>query len=133
MPTIFSRILSGDIPSAKLYEDDDFYAFLDVRPVREGHALLIPKQEIDYIFDLPDELLQKMLITARPIARAIQRHIPCTKVGLSVVGLEVRHCHLHLIPIDAISDMDFSNARPADFADLEILAAKIRETISQDA
>lgn len=131
MPTIFTRILSGEIPSAKLYEDDLFYAFLDVRPIRMGHALLIPKQEIDYIFDLPDELLQKMLTTARPIAKAIEQHIPCEKIGLMVAGLEVRHCHLHLVPIDDVGDLNFGKARPADFADLQTLAEKIRGTLSQ--
>ena len=131
--TIFSKILRGEIPCHKLYEDDLFYAFLDVRPITEGHALLIPKQEIDYIFDLPDELLQKMLLTARPIAKAIEKNIPCQKVGLMVAGLEVRHCHLHLVPINDVGDLNFSNARPADFSDLEMLAAKIRNTISQDA
>ncbi|MDF3128665.1 HIT family protein [Kiritimatiellaeota bacterium B1221] len=133
MPTIFNRILSGEIPSAKLYEDDLFYAFLDVRPIREGHALLIPKQEIDYIFDLPDELLQKMLTTARPIAKAIKKHIPCQKVGLMVAGLEVRHCHLHLVPIDDVGDLNFGKAQPAEFPALEALATKIRQTISEDA
>ncbi|MGA0332902.1 MAG: HIT family protein [Kiritimatiellia bacterium] len=133
MSTIFSRILSGEIPSAKLYEDDLFYAFLDVRPIREGHALLIPRQEIDYIFDLPDELLQKMLTTARPIAKAIEKHIPCEKVGLMVAGLEVRHCHLHLVPIDSVGDLNFGNARPADPQSLQILAEKIRQTLSKDS
>ncbi|WFB37871.1 HIT family protein [Kiritimatiellota bacterium B12222] len=132
MSTIFSRILSGEIPSAKLYEDENFFAFLDVRPIRAGHALLIPKQEVDYIFDLPDELLQSMLTTARPIAKAIEKHIPCQKVGLMVAGLEVRHCHLHLVPIDDVGDLNFAKATPAEFSDLETLAAQIRKTISQD-
>ena len=131
MSTIFSKILSGEIPSATLYEDDLFYAFLDVRPIRTGHALLIPKQEIDYIFDLPDELLGKMLTTARPIAKAIEAHIPCEKVGVMVAGLEVRHCHVHLVPIDDVGDLNFSKATPADFTELETLAEKIRNTLSE--
>ena len=133
MSTIFTRILSGEIPSAKLYEDELFYAFLDVRPIRMGHALLIPKQEIDYIFDLPDDLLAKMLVTAKPIAKAIEQHIPCEKVGLMVAGLEVRHCHLHLVPIDDVGDLNFGKAQAAAFSDLEVLAEKIRTTLSQDA
>lgn len=133
MSTIFTRILSGEIPSAKLYEDEQFFAFLDVRPIREGHALLIPKQEIDYIFDLPDDLLQKMLLVAKPIAKAIEQHIPCQKVGLMVAGLEVRHCHLHLVPIDDVGDLNFGKAQPAAFSDLEALAAKIRHTLSQNS
>ncbi len=132
MPTLFTKIITGEIPSARLYEDDDFYSFLDIRPIHHGHALLIPKQEIDYIFDLPDDLLQKMLTTARPIARAIEEHVPCKKVGLIVAGLEVPHCHLHLVPIHAVSDLDFSKAQPADPDDLQALAAKIRETLSRN-
>ncbi len=130
--TIFSRILSGEIPSAKLYDDNLFYAFLDVRPIRMGHALLIPKQAIDYIFDLHDDLLQKMLVVARPIAKAIEQHIPCKKVGLMVAGLEVRHCHLHLVPIDDVGDLNFGKAQAADFSDLQLLAEKIRHSLSQD-
>lgn len=132
MPSIFSRILSGEIPSAKLYEDDLFYAFLDVRPIRRGHALLIPKAEIDYIFDLPEDLLQKLLTTARPIAKALEAHIPCKKIGLMVAGLEVPHCHLHLVPIDDVGDLNFAHAAAAEFEDLEALAAQIRNTLSQD-
>jgi len=131
MSSIFTRILSGEIPSAKLYEDDFFYAFLDVRPIRKGHALLIPKQDIDYIFDLPDDLLSKLLTTARPIAKAIEQHIPCKKVGLMVAGLEVPHCHLHMVPIDDVGDLNFANAQPADFSDLNVLAANIRTTLKE--
>jgi histidine triad (HIT) family protein len=131
MSSIFNRILSGEIPSAKLYEDEFFYAFLDVRPIREGHALLIPKQDIDYIFDLPDDLLSKLLTTARPIAKAIEQHIPCKKVGLMVAGLEVPHCHLHMVPIDDVGDLNFAKAQPADFSGLNVLAAKIRATLKE--
>lgn len=131
MPSLFTKIIQGEIPSARLYEDDHFFSFLDIRPIHRGHALLIPKQEIDYIFDLPDDLLQQMLSTARPIARAIEAHVPCKKVGLIVAGLEVPHCHLHLVPINAVSDLDFSKAQAADPDDLQALAAKIRDTLSQ--
>lgn len=129
MSSIFNRILSGEIPSAKLYEDEHFFAFLDIRPIREGHALLITKQEIDYIFDLPEDLLGRLLTTAKPIAKAIEQHITCKKVGLMVAGLEVPHCHLHMVPIDAVGDLNFGNASAADPADLQVLAAKIRSTL----
>lgn len=129
MSSIFTRILSGEIPSAKLYEDDLFYSFLDVRPIRKGHALLIPKQNIDYIFDVPDDLLSKLLITAKPIAKAIEKHIPCKKIGLMVAGLEVPHCHLHMVPIDDVGDLNFAKAEAAELTDLNILATKIRATL----
>jgi len=131
MSSLFTRIIQGEIPSAKLYEDDRFYAFLDIRPIREGHALLIPKKEIDYIFDLPDDLLGDMLTTARPIARALEQHIPCKKIGLMVAGLEVPHCHLHLVPIDSVGDLNFANAKETDPDALHNLAAKVRKTLGQ--
>jgi len=126
MSSIFTRILKGEIPCAKLYEDDDFFAFLDIRPIRRGHALLIPKEETDYIFDLADEPLARMLPVARPIAKAIQAVVPCRRIGLMVAGLEVPHCHLHLVPMDEIGDLSFAKARPAAAADLQTLAAAIR-------
>lgn len=126
MSTIFKKIIDGEIPCHKLAEDDRFLAFLDVRPVKPGHALVIPKKEIDYIFDLDDEMLGGIFVFARPIAKAIAKVVPCTKVGVTVVGLEVRHAHVHLIPINAISDMNFANARAEEPAKLAELAAKIR-------
>jgi histidine triad (HIT) family protein len=126
MPSIFSKIIRGDIPCAKLFEDERFFCFLDIRPIRRGHALLVPRQETDYLFDLPDELLQSMLLTARPIARAIQAVVPCQRIGLMVAGLEVPHCHLHLVPMETVGDLDFGKARPADPVDLQNLAAAIR-------
>jgi histidine triad (HIT) family protein len=129
MSTIFKKIIDGEIPCHKLAEDDRFLAFLDVRPVKPGHALVIPKKEIDYIFDLDDEMLGGIFVFARPIAKAIAKVVPCAKVGVTVVGLEVRHAHVHLIPINAISDMNFANARAEDPAQLADLASKIRALI----
>lgn len=111
MATIFSKIIAGDIPCYKIYEDARFLAFLDINPVASGHALLIPKAEVDYIFDLSDDILSEMLVVAKPIAKAIKEVVPCQKIGLSVVGLEVPHAHLHLIPINSIGDMSFTKER----------------------
>lgn len=127
MSSIFTRIIRGEIPCARLYEDEDFFAFLDIRPIRAGHALLVPKVETDYLFDLEEKLLSRMLVVARPIARAIQAVVPCERIGLMVAGLEVPHCHLHLVPMDGIGDLNFAHARPADGAELQTLAAAIRE------
>lgn len=129
MSTIFKKIINGEIPCHKIAEDDRFLAFLDVRPVRPGHTLVIPKQEIDYIFDLDDELLGGIFVFSRPVAKAIARVVPCAKVGVTVVGLEVRHAHVHLIPIHAISDMNFAHARAEDPEKLAEMAAKIRAFI----
>ncbi|MCC5845345.1 MAG: HIT family protein [Verrucomicrobia bacterium] len=130
MSTIFTKIIRGEIPSAKLFENDRWLAFLDVRPIARGHALLIPKQETDYIFDLEEDLLSDMLPVARPIAKAIEAAVPCQRVGLMVAGLEVPHCHLHLVPIQSVGDLNFANAAPADPQDLQELAAKIREHLA---
>jgi histidine triad (HIT) family protein len=126
--TLFSKIINGDIPCAKLYEDDHFFSFLDIRPIKRGHALVVPKLEVDYIFDLPDDLLSRMLVTAKPIARAIEAHVPCERIGLMVAGLEVPHCHLHLVPIRGVGDLNFSLASEAEPDDLQTLAAEIRKT-----
>lgn len=106
--TIFSRIIAGEIPSYKVAEDDNFYAFLDINPVNWGHTLVVPKKEIDYIFDLTDEELAGMMMFAKRVATAIKAAIPCKKVGIAVIGLEVPHAHIHLVPMKTESDMDFS-------------------------
>lgn len=105
--TIFSRIVAGEIPSYKVAEDDKFYAFLDINPVQKGHTLVIPKQEVDYIFDENDELIAEHMVFAKRVAKAIKKAIPCTKVGVTVMGLEVPHAHIHLIPMQTEGDMDF--------------------------
>lgn len=110
MPGIFSRIIAGEIPSYKIAEDDRYYAFLDIFPQREGHVLVVPKVETDKIFDLPDDVLSGLLVFAKPIAKAIEQSFPCKRCGISVVGLEVPHAHVHLVPIDSADDLNF--ARP---------------------
>jgi histidine triad (HIT) family protein len=129
MPSIFTRIVNREIPAHILREDDDYLAFLDVRPIRAGHSLVIPKQEIDDLFDLPDSLLAGLLVFARPVARAIQKTTDAKRVGVAVIGIEVPHAHLHLVPIDDIGGLDFRKAQPAEDADLGAMAERIRSTI----
>ncbi len=105
--TIFSRIIAGEIPSYKCAEDDRFYAFLDINPVTKGHTLVVPKQEVDYLFDLDDETLGAMVVFAKRVAAAIKQEFPCKKVGMTVLGLEVNHAHIHLMPLQHEGDMDF--------------------------
>jgi histidine triad (HIT) family protein len=109
--TLFSKIISGEIPSYKIAENGMFFAFLDIFPLREGHVLVVPKIEVDRFFELPDDYLQQMLLFARPIARAIEAAFPCNRCGLSVVGLEVPHAHLHLVPIDEADDLNFTRGK----------------------
>ena len=111
MATIFSKIIAGEIPSYKVAENDQFYAFLDINPLVKGHTLVVPKREVDYIFDLSDEELAAMQVFAKSVALAIQTAFPCRKVGQAVIGLEVPHVHIHLIPIQKESDMLFSNPK----------------------
>jgi histidine triad (HIT) family protein len=106
--TIFSKIIAGEIPSYKIAENERFFAFLDIFPLREGHVLVVPKIEVDNLFDLPKEYLQEMLLFAQPIAKAIERSFDCNRCGISVVGLEVPHAHLHLIPINSANDLNFT-------------------------
>lgn len=111
MATIFSKIVAGEIPSYKVAEDDKFYAFLDINPLVKGHTLVVSKKEVDYIYDLSDEELAAMHVFAKHVALAIQKAFPCRKVGEAVIGLEVPHAHIHLIPIQNESDMLFSNPK----------------------
>lgn len=111
MATIFSRIIAGEIPCYKVAENEKFFAFLDINPLVKGHTLVVPKQEVDYIFDLSDEDLAAMHVFAKQVARAIEKVFPCRKVGEAVIGLEVPHAHIHLIPIQKESDMLFSNPK----------------------
>lgn len=105
--TIFSRIIAGEIPCYKIAEDDRFFAFLDINPVNWGHTLVVPKREEDYIFDLSDEELASMMVFAKRVAKAIKAAMPCRKVGVTVLGLEVPHAHIHLVPLKSEGDMDF--------------------------
>ena len=107
--TIFSKIIAGEIPCYKVAEDDRFFAFLDINPVNWGHTLVVPKQETDYIFDIDDDQLAAMMLFAKRVAAALKETLPCRKVGLAVIGLEVPHAHMHLVPMKTESDMNFSN------------------------
>ena len=111
MATIFSRIIAGEIPSYKIAENDKFFAFLDVSPRVKGHTLVVPKKEIDYIFDIEDELLAEMMVFAKRIAKAIETAIPCKRIGVMVLGLEVPHAHIHVLPILSEKDMNLSNPK----------------------
>lgn len=111
MASIFSRIIEGAIPCHKVGEDDRFLAFLDINPLREGHTLVIPKLEVDKFFDLPAEVLSGIMPFSQEVAKRIAAVVPCDRIGVSVVGLEVPHAHVHLIPIDSIFDMDFSRPK----------------------
>lgn len=127
MATIFSRIIAGEIPSYKVAENDKFYAFLDINPLVKGHTLVVPKQEVDYIFDLSDEDLAAMHVFAKRVAEAIKKAFPCKKVGEAVIGLEVPHAHIHLIPIQNESDMLFSNPKlKLSGEEFEVIAEAIR-------
>lgn len=111
MTTVFSKIVKGEIPSYKIAEDDRFYAFLDIYPLSKGHTLVVPKEEIDYLFDLEDDLLAGMNVFAKKVARAIEKVVPCKRIGVAVLGLEVPHAHIHLIPINSEADISFSRPK----------------------
>ena len=131
MASIFTRIVNGEIPCYKIYEDDNYLAFLDINPLVRGHTLVIPKKEIDYLFDLDDELLAGMSVFAKKVARAIDRVIDCKRVGVVVLGLEVPHAHIHLIPINSLYDTEFSRPKlklPPD--ELEHIAEKIKNALA---
>lgn len=130
MATIFSRIIAGEIPCYKVAEDDRFFAFLDINPLAKGHTLVIPKQEVDYIFDLADEDLAAMHVFAKRIALAIGRAFPCRKVGMTVLGLEVPHAHIHLVPMQSERDMLFSNPKlKLDEEEFKAVAEAIRKEL----
>lgn len=111
MASIFTKIINGEIPSYKIAETDNCYAFLDINPLKEGHTLVIPKKEVDYLFDVDDAILTEMNLLSKRIAKAIEKVIPCKRVGVAVLGLEVPHAHIHLIPIDDLYDIEFSKPK----------------------
>lgn len=111
MAGIFARIASGEIPSYKIAEDDRFFAFLDINPLAKGHTLIIPKQEIDYIFDMDEKLYQDLWLFAMSVAKALKQVVPCIKVGVAVIGLEVPHAHIHLVPLNTMEDINFSRPK----------------------
>lgn len=127
MASIFTRIIRGEIPCHKVAEDERFLAFLDIAPLRMGHTLVIPKVEVDRFFDLPADVLREIMPFAQVVAARIQQVVPCDRVGVSVIGLEVPHAHVHLIPLDRMSDMDFTRAKLSPTQEeLAALAARIR-------
>ncbi|HPH38104.1 MAG TPA: HIT family protein [Sediminibacterium sp.] len=109
--TIFSKIIAGEIPCYKIAENEQFFAFLDIFPLVKGHVLVIPKVEVDHFFDLPEDYLAQMLLFAKPIAKAIEKAFPCNRCGISVVGLEVPHAHMHLVPINSADDLNFTRGK----------------------
>ena len=123
MATIFSRIVKGEIPCYKIAENDQFFAFMDINPVAKGHTLVIPKHEDDYIFNLDDEELAAMMVFAKKVAKGIEKAVPCKRIGVAVIGLEVPHAHIHLIPITQEGDMDFKKEHvhltPEEFVDVQ--------------
>jgi len=129
MATLFTRIIKGEIPSVRILEDDRFLAFLDIRPINPGHTLVIPKLEVDYLWDAAPEILSGMLPFSQKVAKAIQAATNCERVGVLVAGFEVPHAHLHLVPIEGEGELTFSRARPAKPEDLQAMGQKIREQL----
>jgi histidine triad (HIT) family protein len=125
MASIFTRIINGELPCYRIAEDDLFLAFLDIEPLRRGHVLIVPKQEIDKVYDAPDEYLQQWLLFAQPIARAIERSFDCRRCGISFIGLEVPHAHMHLVPINTADDLNFTR-KPVKPSEDELKADQAR-------
>lgn len=130
--SIFSKIAAGEIPSYKCAENEKFYAFLDINPIAKGHTLVIPRKEEDYIFDLSDEDLSEMIVFAKQVAKAIKAAFPCKKVGMAVLGLEVPHAHIHLVPLKSEGDMNFANKLQLTEEEFEEIAAKIYANFKKD-
>jgi histidine triad (HIT) family protein len=128
MPTIFSKIVSGEIPCYKIAEDTNYLAFLDINPLAIGHTLVIPKKEIDYIFDVEDQLLSGLILFSKKVAHAVEAAIPCKRIGIAVIGLEVPHAHVHLIPLNSMNDINFT--RPKLVVSKEVLQQTAEKIIS---
>jgi len=126
MASIFTKIINGEIPCHKIMEDDKYFAFLDIRPINPGHSLVIPKEEIDYIFDMEDDLLKGLMSFAKKVAQKVEKTIECRRIGVMVCGIEVPHVHIHLVPINGVGDMNFANAKETSQEDLAAVAEKIR-------
>ena len=129
MSSIFTKIINGDIPSYKVYETEKFLAFLDVRPLKRGHVLCVPKLEVDYIFDLDEVAYCELMLFSKKVATAIKKTISCKKVGMVVIGLEVPHTHVHLIPLDAVGDVNFSKFLTLPATEMSEIAEKIAKEI----
>ncbi|MDQ1769930.1 HIT domain-containing protein [Labilibaculum sp. A4] len=128
MASIFTKIVNGEIPCHKIAEDENFFAFLDISPLALGHTLVIPKQEVDYIFDLDDDVLTGLNLFAKRVAKAVEKTIECKRIGIAVIGIEVPHTHIHLVPINNVGDLNFANPKLEIASDkLAEIAAKIRE------
>lgn len=125
MASIFSRIAAGEIPSYKVAETEHYFAFLDINPVQPGHVLVIPKKEVDYIFDIDNEEFAGLHLFAKKVAKALRRAVPCVKVGVAVIGLEVHHAHIHLIPINNDGDLDFNNKKSLPESEMKAIADAI--------
>ena len=131
--TLFSKIIAGEIPSYKIAENEKFFAFLDVYPLRSGHVLVIPKVEVDNLFDLDSNYLSEILVFAQPIAKAIEKAFRCNRCGISVIGLEVPHAHVHLVPINSSNDLNFTQPKPrASEAELKAAQEKILKTLEDE-
>lgn len=127
MPSIFSRIINGEIPAWKVAESERFLAFLDVNPLAKGHTLIVPKVETDYFFDLSDEEITSIMLFSKKVASAMRSTLPCLRIGMSVIGLEVPHAHIHLVPLNSMGDINFSNSRlNLSIEEMEAIAASIR-------
>jgi len=130
MATIFTKIINGDIPSYRIAEDENFYAFLDINPLKKGHTLVVPKKETDYLFDIDDDQLAAMILFSKKVAAALKNSYPCNRIAVVVLGLEVHHAHIHLIPMDSMEDVNFKNPKlkfsPEEFKEI---AAKISANI----
>lgn len=127
MSSIFTKIISGEIPSYKIAENDKFIAFLDIMPLVKGHVLVVPKVEVDKVFDLEDDHLSEMLVFAKPIARSIEKNFDCLRVGIATIGLEVPHCHLHLVPMNTADDLNFTRKKiSVDKDEMEAIQSKIK-------
>ena len=132
MASIFTKIVNGEIPSYKIAEDENYFAFLDINPLAKGHTLVIPKKEVDYIFNIDDELYKGLFAFAKKVAPAIEKVIPCKRIGLTVIGLEVPHAHIHLIPINSIYDMDFKQPKlQLKAGEFELIAENIRKAYAE--
>jgi len=127
--TIFTKIINGEIPSYKIAEDENYFAFLDIRPLNAGHTLVVPKKETDYIFDLEDDELSGMILFAKKIAVAIKKAVPCERIGMAVIGLEVPHAHIHLSPVNTLHDLDFSNTRHFSTEQMQEIADRIKANL----
>lgn len=127
MSSLFNRIIKGEIPCHKILENEEFLAFLDIKPLGPGHTLVIPKKEVDYLFDLEDDLLGKLINFSKKVALMIKKEISCKKIGVIVAGLEVPHAHVHLVPINALGDLSFTKATPTPGNELAKVAEKIRK------